>query len=479
MLGCSKVVPRGRLRHQQGSIPCLLIMNILSDKLYIDFYDTKLNANVFDLLTYANPEYFQKMNMGISVFKVPKTLQTFTWKPKEGRLEVFRGEYHKLMMVDPTLRFEEQFKSFPVNLQYINTDFDFDDFQKGAIDAVMSRRQGIVHAVTSAGKSLMILKAGIDLKQRMLIVVHRKILMEQFIEDIEKYVRDEHGNKITIGIIGSGKKTIGDITIAIDKTLAKNLDEYKDVFGTVFMDECHLAPTSTMLTVINALRCERRYGFSGTLKRKDQKEFLMYGTFGQVIYEIRREQLEEKGRVVKVESNIIVSDTLFDYQGTISAIGITRASQVMEKALAYDPGRMDLILAKVAKMPGKTIVLSKLVEPCYILQKMLMEQYGIKSGVITGRDAKSSLVAYEEMKHQDLKVIFATVGCVSTGVSISDLNNLVLIAPIYTNELLLHQIRGRLMRTAKGKTHGDFYFVYDQHVFPRSRLDRLLAILKK
>ena len=443
-------------------------MNILSDKLYIDFYDTKLNANVFDLLTYANPEYFQKMNMGISVFKVPKTLQTFTWKPKEGRLEVFRGEYHKLMMVDPTLRFEEQFKSFPVNLQYINTDFDFDDFQKGAIDAVLSRRQGIVHAVTSAGKSLMILKAGIELKQRMLIVVHRKILMEQFIEDIEKYVRDEHGNKITIGIIGSGKKTVGDITIAIDKTLAKNLDEYKDLFGTVFMDECHLAPTNTMLTVINALRCERRYGFSGTLKRKDQKEFLMYGTFGQVIYEIRREQLEEKGRVVKVESNIIVSKTLFDYQGTISAIGITRASQVMEKALAYDPGRMDLILAKVAKMPGKTIVLSKLVEPCYILQKMLLEQ-----------DAKSSLVAYEEMKHQDLKVIFATVGCVSTGVSISDLNNLVLIAPIYNNELLLKQIVGRLMRTSPGKLKGDFYFVYDQHVFSQQRLDRMLQIVKK
>jgi superfamily II DNA or RNA helicase len=78
----------------------------------------------------------------------------------------------------------------------------------------------------------------------------------------------------------------------------------------------------------------------------------------------------------------------------------------------------------------------------------MKEEYGIDSGIITGRKSDEAVEAYNKMKHGDLRLIFATVGCVSTGISISDLDNLVLISPIYTNTLLLHQIRGRLMRNS-------------------------------
>lgn len=455
----------------------------MHDKLYIDFYKTNLSNEDFELFTYTNPDYFQKMNLGLSVHNVPKVIKTYEFDPGMGLLKLMRGEYTKLMMIDPTIRFEEQFTAHPVApLSYINNDFAFDAFQHEAVEVVKQKRQGVIHAVTSAGKSLMIIKAICELGQRALIVVHRKILMQQFIEDIEKYVRDEKGNTITIGIIGAGKNTVGDITIAIDKTLAKHIAEYEDTFGVVFMDECHLAPCTTMLSVINRLKCERRYGFSGTLKRKDQKEFLIFSTFGPVIYTIKREHLLELGRVVPVNIEIVRSKALFDYEGTAEALGITRAHQIMQGALATDPGRRQLILDLVAKLAGKatkTIVLSMLVKPCYDLSGRLTKEYGIENGVITGRDAKEALESYNQMKHKDLKVIFATVGCMSTGVSISDLDNIVLIAPIFTNELLLHQIRGRLFRTAPGKTHGTLYFIYDEEVFTDYKLNKFLAIMAK
>lgn len=457
-------------------------MNRISDKIYVDFYNSGLTAEVFQALTYSNPEYFQKMNMGLSVFKTPKTIQTYTFNQSTGIVEVLRGEYHKLITYDPKLHFEMQFKSFPIKLQYINEDFTFDPYQDEAVETLKTRRQGVVHAVTSAGKSLMIIKAICELGQRALIVVHRKILMQQFVEDIEKYVRDENGNKITIGFIGNGKNTTGDITIAIDKTLAKNIDSYTETFGVVFMDECHLAPTSTMLAVINRLKCERRYGFSGTLKRKDQKEFLIFAVFGPVIYTIRKEQLLELDRVVPVEIHVETSEMLFDYPGTIEAVGMTRAHQIMENALMTDPGRNSMILGIVARLQAKgdkTIILSRMVQPCYDLQKKLKEQYGIESGVITGKNPKEALESYNQMKHADLRVIFATVGCVSTGVSISDLDSMVLITPIYTNELLLHQIRGRLMRKSDGKIKGDLYFIYDENVFNDYKLHQFLSIMKK
>lgn len=452
--------------------------NLISDKIYIDYYKTKLTAEVLKSLTYTNPDYHMKRNLGLSVRGIPEKIVTYSMK--DGMLEVFRGEYGKLKKADPSLQFETDYVTAPVKLQYINPDFELDDYQNAAIEEIKKYKQGVIHAVTSAGKSLMILKAICELGQRAIIVVHRKILMQQFIEDIEKYVRDEQEEKIKIGIIGAGKNTTGAITIAIDRTFAKNIKEYREQFGVVFMDECHLAPTATMLSVINNLPCERRYGFSGTLKRKDQKEFLIFAIFGPILYAITKEQLLDKNRVVPVTIEIVESRTLFDYESVAEAYGITRAHQIMEDALMKDPGRNQLIIDLVSKLKGKkTIILSKFVAPCYALQNGLKDAYGIQSGVITGKNTKEALESYNRMKHGDLEVIFATIGCVSTGISISDLDNIILITPIYSNELLLHQVRGRLFRSHPGKTHGTLYFIYDGHVFNQQKLKKFLTIMEK
>jgi superfamily II DNA or RNA helicase len=82
------------------------------------------------------------------------------------------------------------------------------------------------------------------------------------------------------------------------------------------------------------------------------------------------------------------------------------------------------------------------------------------------------------MKEKDLQVIFATIGCVSTGVSISDLAHGVLISPVYTNELLLKQIAGRLMRTSPGKNFATLHFIYDRYIFPAWKLKKFISIIK-
>lgn len=133
----------------------------------------------------------------------------------------------------------------------------------------------------------------------------------------------------------------------------------------------------------------------------------------------------------------------------------------------------------MAGLKGKTIVLCRYVEPCQTLQDRLEKEFGIKAGIITGKDSKQALESYEAMKHADMKVIFATIGCVSTGVSISDLDNIVLISPLYTNELLLHQIRGRLMRKSDGKEFGTLYYIYDAYIFPEWKLKKFIKIMQK
>lgn len=453
---------------------------IISDRIYVDLDRDKFDPAMFDALTYANPEFYQRMNMGFSTYGVPEKISTCSIYNRE--LQVMRGEALKIKPF-----FESWSPSFshpdhPVKLKYVNDDFDLDAYQLEAIKNVAHYRQGIVHAVTSAGKSLMILKSIVDIGQRAIVVVHRKILMEQLLEDIKKYIRDEHGNPITPGIIGDGKSTLGPITIAIDKSLARHLEEYRSSFGTLILDECHLVPADTVFALINCINTQHRYGFTGTLRRKDEKQFLIYSTFGQVIATVNKEQLLAKGRVVPIETHIWESETKFDWDSVAEALGTTKARHEQEMYIAGDPNRNDMILSNVAKMVSagqKTIVLSRYVQPCFDLAEKMRERYGIEVGVITGKNPKEAKDVYWAMKNGDLKLIFATVGTVSTGVSISDLDNLVLISPIYNNELLLHQIRGRLMRTAEGKEVGHLYFVFDPYIFGENKLTRFLNIIKK
>lgn len=459
----------------------------VSDKIYINLDEEQLDQRVLEQLTYENPEYFQKMNMGLSVYKVPKEIKTYTIRDRQ--MEIMRGEALKIKPFFIT-QYSPQFQhpDHPIKLQYINNDFPLDHHQEGAIAAMTKYRQGIIHAVTSAGKSLIICKAVAEIGQRTLIVVHRKILMEQLLKDIDKYIRNEYGEKIKPGIIGGGKNSIGDITIGIDKSLGKNLESYREEFGTVILDECHLAPAATIFTILNGLNSRNRFGLTGTLRRKDQKEFLIYSTFGTIIHTIGKDELLEMKRVVPVDVKILESETKFDWDQVVTALTeqgeknpTVQARHLQEKTIAGDPVRNDLIIDQVKRLYDtgeKTIVLSRYVEPCYQLKDTLEKRYGITAGIITGKDAKGAVQSYNDMKEGDSKVIFATVGCVSTGVSISDLNNVVLISPLYTNELLLHQIRGRLMRTSEGKTHGTLYYVYDQYIFNQRKLNRFLSIMR-
>lgn len=457
---------------------------IISDKIYIDLDAEPVAPEILDELVYDNPEYYSKLNMGISVYKIPKQIKTYEMKDRT--LKVMRGEAMKVKKFIGHHQYNFSHNDHPVKLQYINSEFDLDEHQQGAVSAIKSKRQGIIHAVTSAGKSVIILKAIVELGQRALIIVHRKVLMEQLLEDIKKYIRDENGKEIQVGIIGNGRKSIGDITIAIDKTLGTNLEAYREEFGTVFLDECHLAPAVTVFSLLNSINSKYRFGVTGTLKRKDQKDFLIYSTFGEVIFKISREELEAEGRVVPVEVEIIESETKFDWDSVVA--GLTEsghknptqgARHLQEKTIMLDPARNNLILRTVSKKKGKTIVLSRYVEPCLKLQERLENEFGIKAGIITGRDSKQAMESYNAMKHADMQVIFATIGCVSTGVSISDLDNIVLISPLYTNELLLHQIRGRLFRTFPGKEFGTLSFIYDSYIFPEWKLKKFISIMKK
>lgn len=451
-----------------------------------------------DALTYKNPAYANARRLGFSTRYIPTHIKTYT--EKGYLLEIARGEIRKVREILPGIRLDETgVIGDDTSISYVNDDFDIDTRQTKAIEAMMKKKQGIIHAATSAGKSEIILGFIGAIKKPTLIIVHRKVLLNQLLGDAVKRLR--RGNVTPpLGIIGDGKCKIENVTFAIDKSLAKLLDKTPralDRFGVVIADECHIAPSSTFQSIMNRLPAARRYGLTGTLTRKDQMEFLIFAAFGQVIATITGAELLDANRVSPVEVEVIPTEAVppttvqkkFMVRGQevyrpvdFEDLTITERFQHLERHLSLNYERRSLIVETVEKIledpTRKVMILFRLVEPCYDMKEWLEEE-DIETHIVTGKEKDASRSCTEMERDIGGRVMVATVGCVSTGVNIPTLTDIILAAPIFNNEGLLHQIRGRLMRKAEGKTHGTIHLVWDGMCFPGRALSRFRGIMAK
>lgn len=427
--------------------------------------------------TYANPAWSIARNLGFSVWSIPRTISTYE---REGTVIRFsRGEISKVRGFFPEEPLDEMDNAPRAAFTYTNKVFDLDSHQKEAVRAITRKKQGIIFATTSAGKTHIVIASAAALGYSTLILVHRKILLKQFRDDIQKYVTTPEGLPIDIGIIGDGSLTVGkEITIAMEKTLSKHPELY-DKFGVVFMDECHLAPANTFQLIMNKIPAARRYGLSGTLVRKDQKQFLIYATFGKIISQINKEDLLDLNRISPVRLEVHESDVVARLEDLVeSTQSTTKAWAAARKILHESDERLEQIVRIRQGLGGKALILSGLVDPCRVLASKF-EAARQTVGVITGRDSKEAQKSFEDIKAGTIDTVVATVGCVSTGVDIPDLDHIILMDPIFSNEVLLGQIIGRVRRKAAGKIEGVFHFIWDPGVFSKKRLNQFYRTVSK
>lgn len=431
-------------------------------------------------LTYPNPKFEDAKRLGFSTKFIQPAIQNFKIRLVDNTLTTSRGEIRKVRAILPDEPIEEDpsFKTTYIhNIKYENKDFELDSRQLRAVEAISKKKQGIIHAATSAGKSAIVMGAIGAINLPTLVIVHRKVLLSQLLTDAKKWLRG-----CSIGQIGDGECNIQDVTFAIDKSLKTLLERDKAAlsrFQAIFQDECHLAPATTFQDIISKLPAARRYGLTGTLKRKDRMEFLIYATYGEVIATITKDELIAADRVSPVELNIIETEAEAPIE--FNDLPTTQRWQKTDKYLHQDADRTMLIVDHVRQLllnpNARIVILSRYVEPTEDVAKTL-ESLGVATEVVNGqRDDAAD--ACGRLERGDARVMCATIGCFSTGVNIPTLTDIVLISPIFNNELLIHQIRGRLFRKAEGKTHGTLHFIWDPYVFPNRNLNRFKSIMKK
>ena len=298
-------------------------------------------------------------------------------------------------------------------------------------------------APPGSGKTIIGLKIIEHKQQPALILTHRKQIADQWTDRIETFFGIP---KREIGKIGQGKMKIGkQITVALIQTLAKKLSNENDMgklasaFGTIIIDECHHIPAKSFRKVVHKLSPYYQYGLTATPFRKNNDEKLLFVYLGNIISEIKPQEIEhyKKARVVIRETNLNVPfNSKTDHFETLS------------KILVHDSERNKLILSDVQdelNKGRKVVIITERKEHIQTLHQYLKNQYEVVP--ISGDDnVTSRAMKWKSIEQDNYQTIITTGQFFGEGVDIQSISCLFLVYPFAFKGKLIQYI-GRVQRS--------------------------------
>jgi len=415
---------------------------------------------VVDLLSFSNPKWEENEKHGRWQGATPRLLKFYEHDP-HGGLIVPRGFARQLLSL--CKRLGVKYKVVDKRGTLPEVDFRFKGklrpFQREGVRAMAVRDFGTLSAPTGSGKTIMALWLIAHREQPTLIVVHTKELLNQWVNRIGTFL-DIPVEKV--GIIGDGKKIIGEkITVALVQSLYKCADEIAPYIGHLVVDECHRCPSRTFVGAVTVFDCKYMLGLSATPWRRDKLSRLIFWHLGDVVHEIKKDDLVETGDVLKAE--VILRETDFRPWSDPS----TEYSSMLSE-LTEDPDRNDLIVSDVAGEAqnggGICLVLSDRKSHCEALSNLLKTEHAIQAEVLTGDKGKRDREGIvERLNTGKVKVLIATGQLIGEGFDCKELSTLFLTTPIKFNGRVL-QYLGRVLRPAPGKDKATVYDYVDINV---------------
>ncbi len=405
-------------------------------------------------LTFDNPAYLEAEKRGFYTGNLPQEIQGY--QVERDALVIPRGFTRQLIGIlqraELRYRIDDRRRLLP------EVDFTFRgqlrDFQETAVEAMASRDFGTLAAPTGSGKTVMALSLIARRRQPTLILVHTRVLMEQWTARAEAFLGIPARE---VGIIGGGKRRIGEkVTVGMVKTLCKCASEIAPHIGNLVVDECHRAPARTFTQAVEAFDSWYMTGLSATPWRRDGLGRLIWWYLGDKVHEVDKEGLIESGDVLEAE--VVARETNFSPTFNPSE----EYSQMLAE-LTQDPARNAMIAQDVAREAGNgggvCLVLSDRKAHCHTLVELL-EARGITAAMLTADLSPADRrKVVEALNSGKVKVLVATGQLIGEGFDCRDLSTLFLATPVKFDGRLL-QYLGRILRPAPGK---EIARVFDYH----------------
>lgn len=438
--------------------------------------------------TYSNPEYHKAKAIGFNTRGIPPVLKTYKMTKTEPQQIVFsRGGIkdvrkilkkhgHKVKIEDnritlPPVTFPDQ-----ITLR---------EEQQQPVDKILDKVQGCVRGPCSAGKTVMLLKAIVLIKQPALVVVWETAHQKNWLSEIDKFLGLD---KSEIGGCGGvfKKPKFGIINVCMQQSLRNQntLNYFIDRVGLVGGDEIQRFAARTFQEVVNYFPAKYRIGVSANERRKDGKQFLIYDTFGRVISE-----MEDKDVGSRRPSKIFLLPTNFHSEHYDE----TRDRPTVIHEITEDEERNALILKAIKRSIKKKKICLVLTERKAHALNLMFKLKGYSTGLLIGKTTskeiresdwlpewKEFMRGFDATKEyqrivekgndRDIDVIIATQKG-DVGINIRTIDHLFITTPSAVNMERFNQQKGRCERDYDEELEDRFgvkdqpqvYYFWDVH----------------
>ncbi|MCL2100764.1 MAG: DEAD/DEAH box helicase [Fibromonadales bacterium] len=334
--------------------------------------------------------------------------------------------------------------------------------QKEALQKLMENQTGILSASTAFGKTVVALSVIAARKVNTVILVHRKLLADQWTERIHNFLGIP---KKDIGYYGGAKKKrTGIIDIAVMQSVVKRdkVEDWIADYGQIIVDECHHISAASFERIIRKCPAYYRLGLSATVVRKDGQHPIVLMNLGDVRYSNARSNTEPQfvQKIFPRFTDFRLDDETLDIQEVFHSLYL---NEVRNKLIIKD-------IIEVYKEGRECLVLSERIEHLDILKEALKEHVP-SIFILKGGLGKKQLKATMEDIQNDSKqkLILATGKYLGEGFDLPSLDTLFLVFPFSWKGMLI-QYTGRLNRASHGKEEIRVYDYVDGKVQVLSRM---------
>lgn len=397
-------------------------------------------------LNFVNSAFFIRKKLGKSTFETERYFKLV--EETENEIIIPRGFIGKLLRYCKESHVEYDFQDRRELKPLISFSFNatLRSHQEKVIASVSKKDFGIIVSPPGSGKTIIGLRIIAEKRQPALIIVHRKLLLEQWKERVQSFLGIA---KQEIGIVGQGKSKIGkQITIATIQSLPKQMERIQNQFGTILVDECHHIPAEIFHCTIEKLGTYYLYGMTATPFRKYNDGKLIFAFLGDIISNIASNEIEDYKH-----AQIVVRNTTLD----VPFNSKTDNFETLSKILVHDTTRNKIILNDIKNelSRGRRIaIITERKEHIDTLYLFLKQSYEVIT--LSGEDSESNKKAkWEALQQGNFQVLIATGQYLGEGADVSHISSLFLVFPFSFKGKLIQYI-GRVQRSEVNPTIYDY-----------------------
>lgn len=437
---------------------------ILNNMIYIEKagLTQKLMNRIMRLAVFQNPEFYRYQAMRMPIYNIPRIINLCA--ETDRHLAIPRGCMDDLSKLFDNLGIQIAIQDLRNEGIKINATFigELRPEQLLAGKTMLTHDNGILSAAPAFGKTVVAIWMIAQMNVNTLIIVHRRQLMEQWLERLNYFLNDAE-----LGQIGAGRdKRTGKIDVAIIQSL-NHKGEVKELvkdYGMIIVDECHHISAFSFEQVLKTANAKYVYGLTATPLRKDGHHPIVYMQCGQIRYKVDAKSLIQYR---SFSHKVITRYTEFQMP-TIQNGADFKITEIYQ-ALIEDTRRNDIILddiiAAITAGRSPLVLTQRTAHVEFFANKLagFSKHVIILRGGMGRKQIKAVMEKLHSIPEEDERVIISTGKYIGEGFDDSRLDTLFLTMPISWKGVL-QQYAGRLHRAHDGKTEVVIYDYVDSNV---------------